>query len=430
MDALRWKWLCCAGLSLCLLAGCESGSISLGGSEQPEEDLELGLDDDLQVAEDESLDDLADEKEAGVKTAAHSAPDEFEPRIDQAKAERLMLNLKVGEKFPLMKNVTQTVVQQGAGGDRRSQSKLDLAIALSVREHPESGPHAGEYLFDVKYLKVKYEQDVLGQRLRFDSNDNSAEVPPQLQTYQRLIGNGFGFWLKQDNQISELVGFDEFLKRCVEGTAANNQVQASNLIANTTGTEGLANFVDDSVGLLPQTAIRMGDTWSINRQVLQPIAMKIVSRYSLTGLDETNAEISILGQISPIASASTDGQNQPLNVVVEGGQLFGSCTIDRRTGLPVHSQVNQELTMRVKMADQPEFQQRKQSITTIRAYAPQGPTASMELEGGASGDAILRTSGAVTEDQVRQAGGTFTPDAAGAQQADYDGVDYSNSGKR
>lgn len=426
MDALRWKWWCCASLSLCLLAGCEgwSGTISLGKSDsQNEEDTELGLDDELLMSDAEPEEEVSGEEGDGIATTAHSSRSGFEQKIENADAERLALNLNVGEKFPLVKSITQTVHQFGQGGDRRSQSKLDIMIVLTVLDHPKTGPNAGAYLFEVKYHKVKYDQNLLGQKLRFDSENIGAAVPPELQTYQRLIGNGFSFWLNADNQIGELVGFDEFLKRCLEGTASSNQVQASNLIANTTGSEGLANFVDDSIGLLPPTAIRMGDTWSMDHQVLQPIAMKISSRYSLTSLDDTSAEISILGQIAPIASASTDGKNRPLNVVVEGGQVFGSCTIDRRSGLPIHSQVNQEITMRVKMADQPEFRQKKQSITTIRAFPQQNPTAQIQLEGISDAQGILQTSGNGTTQDVRQAGGQFTPEAGGTRQADYQGID-------
>lgn len=432
MAAFQWKWfaLTVAGLcSMLLLAGCEgwSGSISLGKSEaqtENDDDLDLDLDSkEWEPKETVSEESLANEG-SQVVPVAHIDSDDFAHKVDQAGPERLKLNLNVGEKFPILKSVTQTVLQQGSEGDRRSKSVLDLSIALSVREHPGSGAHAGDYLFDVKYLKVKYEQDLLGQKLVFDSGNREAQVPPELRTYQQLIGNGFSFWLKADNQISELVGFDEFLNRCLDGTPRGLQGETGNLLANATGTEGLANFVDDSIGLLPPTAIRLGDSWTVNRQVLQPISMKISSRYSLTGMDETNAEVSILGQISPIASVSADAQNIPIQVVVEGGQTFGSCTIDRRTGLPVHSQVNQEISMRVKMADRPEFRQRKQSITTIRAYAPQGPTAEMELQETSSETGLQLTSGSGSANrEVRQAGGSIPTDVGKRQQADYQNVD-------
>ncbi len=412
MDVLRGKWWLCAGLSLCLMAGCEgwSGSISLGKSDSTEEaeEAELGLDEVGAEALDKAAGEKATgEEEADIQTAGHSAPSSFdtaEPLNEAGKGERLALNLKTGERFPLIKEVVQTVYQSGQGGDRRSQSKLNIKIVLTMLEHPVQGPHAGEYLFEVKYHGVKYEQNLLGKTLAYNSEDATGAVPAELQTYQNLIGNGFSFWLKENNQIGELVGFEEFLKRCLGGAEGLDQAEAKNLIASTTGTEGFANFVDDSIGLLPPTAIRMGDTWSIDRQVLQPIAMKISSRYSLTSLDESSAEISILGQVSPIASVSTDSQNRPLNVVVEGGQVFGSCTIDRRSGLPVHSQVNQEISMRVKLADQPEFRQRKQSITTIRAFPQQGNAVTGGPTGNPAGG-VIQTSGDNLPGGVQQTGG-------------------------
>lgn len=455
MDVFRGKWLLALGLVLCLSAGCEkwSGSISLGKQEAESEDAGLELDEDLAITDDETTA-LEAEVASGenIEPASHaeSGTPPSPQGFSSAPAERLALNLKVGERFPLSKGVTQTVFQSTPEGDRRSQSKLDIMIVLTVKERPEGGPHAGQYLFDVKYHRVKYEQDLLGKKLRYNSELPGEPTPPELLTYSRLAGNGFAFWLKGDNQIGELVGFEDFLKHCLDGLPEANIAQARNLIAGTTGTEGLANFVDDSVGLLPPTAIRMGDTWSMDRQVLQPIAMKIASRYSLTSLDELTAEISILGQVSPIASVSSDAQNRPLNVVVEGGQLFGSCTIDRRSGLPVHSQVNQEISMRVKLADKPEFRQRKQSITTIRAFpiqansspivgsAPQtshvtpgmnpalDPPAAILPGQSAQAGAIQQTSatqipGQAGEVGIRQAGGLeAAPNPATIRQADFE----------
>lgn len=404
MDALCRKVWPCLVLILCLFAGCEgwSGSFSLGKSDaQSEDDSDIGLDEDLQLEEVAPAAAETPKSSEEVATASHTTAGDFEPNLRNADGEYLTLNLKVGEKFPLVKNVSHTLLQQGGDADRSSRSRLEMTIVLTVSDHPESGPKAGAYLLDVKYHKVKYEQDLFGQKLHFDSESTTENVPSELQTYQRLVGNGFSFWLKPDNQIGELIGFDEFLKRCLEGAVPNNQLQEKSLIANATGTEGLANFVDDSIGLLPRTAIKMGDTWSVDRQVLHPIAMKISSRYSLTNIDETTAEIGILGQVAPIASASSDDRNRPLNVVVDDGQIFGSCTIDRRSGLPIHSQVNQEISMRVKMPDHSEFRQRKQSITTIRAFAPQGPSVSMGETGAKAENAILQTSGNGPSDQPR-----------------------------
>ncbi|MFO1022528.1 MAG: hypothetical protein U0903_17795 [Planctomycetales bacterium] len=58
-------------------------------------------------------------------------------------------------------------------------------------------------------------------------------------------------------------------------------------------------------------------------------------------------------------------------MTVRAGQHYGSCTIDRRTGLPINSQINEDLAMKVKLPSGKEFDQRKQTITIIRAFPAQ-----------------------------------------------------------
>ena len=59
------------------------------------------------------------------------------------------------------------------------------------------------------------------------------------------------------------------------------------------------------------------------------------------------------------------------DITVRRGQSAGSCVINRRTGLPMQSRVEQSLEMHVRLADGGEFDQYKSTLTTINTVPEQ-----------------------------------------------------------
>src|SRR5207248_1837630 len=95
------------------------------------------------------------------------------------------------------------------------------------------------------------------------------------------------------------------------------------------------------------------------------------------------AEIDITGTVSPSATYGPSNQPNPeVNVTIRGGTSLGNCLLDRRTGLPMQSRVEQSLEMNVRLADGSEFDQQKTTVTTIKYFpeqgAPQGSPASAQ----------------------------------------------------
>ncbi|MFH1300451.1 MAG: DUF6263 family protein [Planctomycetota bacterium] len=316
----------------------------------------------------------------------------LDPKIDaqnasltQEKVEVLELNLSVNQRFPMIKTVEQTLSQASAAGISHSKSKLELILALTVEEIHEDGRKR----FKVLYTRVKYSHNIAGEQVEYDSNRENGPVPPEVQAYQRLVKNGFSFWIGPDNKIIELVGFDEFIQRCLQNTAPDQRETVLAKISESSGDDGIANFIDDSIGLLPYNidenhkggAIRVGETWMTTRRLTQPIPMVLKTEYTLRELNDKTATINIAGDIA--ASKINSPMNQTGNSVqlhIRGGKTFGTCLIDRKTGLPLESKIDRFLETTVKLVSGKEFEQQKHIITTIKAFPhqedrPLGPAA-------------------------------------------------------
>jgi len=75
-----------------------------------------------------------------------------------------------------------------------------------------------------------------------------------------------------------------------------------------------------------------------------------------------------------------------VQLYIRGGKSFGSCLIDRKTGLPLESKIERFLETTVKLASGKEFEQQKEIVTTIRAFPhqeerPLGPAAKLTRPG-------------------------------------------------
>ena len=291
----------------------------------------------------------------------------------------LALKLELGQRFPLYKTVEQRLTQSLAGGVVTGHSRLDLQLSLVVEEVRDLRRRLG-----VRYHRVLYRQDLGGQTVEYNSDQPAASIPAEALPYAGLKDNGFSFWVGADNQVLEVVGFSEFLQRCVQHVAADQRPAVLMQLRAMRSDDGLANFVDDSIGLLPNPAapqqqgrtLAAGSSWDLPARTVSVGGAVgggsvCTMRCLLKELTETTAEIALVGSIGP--SSSSDELRQ-IRLTVRGGQCSGACTVDRSTGMPTKSRVERTLDMIAQLPDGTEIPQRKEVITTMVAYLEQGGT--------------------------------------------------------
>ncbi len=324
----------------------------------------------------------------------------------QPREGNLALTLQVGDCFALRKTITQTLAQRMKEGPAKSTSRLQMTAGITVEKD-----EGGRRLLRVKYQRVRYGHDLLGDKVDYDSyrvNDQEP-VPDAAILYHGMVNNGFAFWLTHDNQIGEVVDFREFLERCVKSAPPQRQRQLLAQVTSNPDDEGFANFVDDSIGLLRfnpeakgrETFVKEGEEWQRTRKLIHPLPMAINTTYRLTELTDDRAKIEILGKIIPARVASLAPQTRnpsEAEIVLKDGHTTGTCTVDRGTGLPTKSQVTRSLALRVRMPQQAEFDQHKQIVTTVEIFPTQGKVYIGESDSfGDSSEKILQTDGTRSE---------------------------------
>lgn len=298
--------------------------------------------------------------------------------------ENLELRLKVGDRFPLIKTVEQRLRQQSPDGGPpiASSSKLQMTLAITVEDIDQ-----GVKTLGVRYQRVRYEHDIAGEKVSYDSALMPKTVPNAAQVYHGLLDNGFSFELGADNRIVQVHDFEAFLKRCVRHAPASQQKELLTRLVATQEDEGIANFVDDSVGMLPYNIddlnaggdVKVGTSWRKNRQIVRPFPMSIDTAYRLANINERYATLELFGKIHPAriqhASNTIQSAGSTERMTLRGGHSFGTCTIDRESGLPIQSHVSRTMNLTLELPTGTKFDQTKDIVTSIQTFPEQSSPA-------------------------------------------------------
>ncbi|MEX0726560.1 MAG: DUF6263 family protein [Planctomycetaceae bacterium] len=359
MDRTSCKFFCAGSASLRVFFACLSIGLILPGCGWFGSEAEESAENDISIP---GLDDLGDEAAADGEAVPVAA-----------EAKNLSLNLAVGDRFPLIKTVEQIVTQSSGGETITSNSLLKMILEINVEEVKDDRTR-----LSVRYHHINYTQDVNGERLFYDSKQGGQQLHPSVAAYQGMVDNEFSFWVGRENGIEELVGFQDFLQRCFRHVPPAERQATLNQMTSASGDQGVANFIDDSIGLLPygaeeesdgKSGLSPGDVWKRDRKVELPVPMQISDKCLLSDLTDTVATIDIHGMIGPVNSdAYRASERQQLQIEVRGGSSTGRCVIDRQSGLPIQSKIERQIDMTVRMPDGQKFDQQKQIITTIAAF--------------------------------------------------------------
>ncbi len=364
-----------------LLSGCNYFQGSSSDADDEFADLEL--------------DDDADRVPVAPKLASSvdsAAPEDLLPAEGE-----LGLQLSVGDRFPLKKTLEQKLTQAGENGPVTGHSRLDLLMSLAVEELRD-----GQTRLGVRYHSVRYrEQDLEGRTVDYNSLEPGEAIPPQAQVYAGMVNNGFSFWIGPDNRLVDLVGFKDFVQRCLRDVPPEQRQSVITQLSADGGENGIASFIDDSIGLLPvsgnpkssRVAVQEGTTWNLPvRKIDGPVPMQVATTCKIKGLSERQAEIDLFGSIAP---GSPMERQHGWKVTLLGGRCLGSCTVDRQTGIPTNSVVQRYVDLKLETPDGAEVKQRKEIVTTITAFLNQegGPSvgqvtpAAHEVDAGSSAEA-------------------------------------------
>lgn len=327
------KWMASCGLCVCLCTGCGS---------------------------------KADPPAVATDAAGAAVVDPAVPTAPAVERASLTLRLSRGDRFPLRKVVEQELIQSEAGGAAEtSRSRLEMLMAITVEEVDNNGTR-----FAVRYDRIRYARQMGDETLEYDSLQPPVALPLELAAYQGMLGQGFSFRIDRDNRIAEVDGFAEFLQASLRDVPEENRSEVLLGVEASSGEDGVADFIDDTIGLLPaDTPKAPGDTWRRPRRIARPVPMQIDTVCTLRDLTPDLAVVDLRGQVTPVMSSGVQTVGHDgVRLLVRGGTTEGHCVLFRDSGLPKESHIVQTVEMTVSLEGGATFDQQKRVITRVESY--------------------------------------------------------------
>ena len=306
---------------------------------------------------------------------ARNAPESSEQRVIQPVSHEvrgkstvpresgvLTLNVSPGDRFSLVRSVSQTLRQKVVPQAILAVNDLQLSFELLVGQVTKD-----QISMSVIYRRVVYGHNIEGQLLNWDSASGNA-APAAVASYAAMLNNGFTIILGRDNRVKGVEDYNQFIDRCVDAAPDGLKEHVRGRMSQSSPAADVADLVDTTIGLLPfhragtgDVKIAVGDQWT-REQSVGGGGARVRTSCSLKDLSPLTAEIVIRTRVSP-----AENQDAASSVRITGGSGTGTCLIDCQTGLPITSERTQSLSLVVPTANGMLAEQEKLIRTTVRS---------------------------------------------------------------
>jgi hypothetical protein len=206
-------------------------------------------------------------------------------------------------------------------------------------------------------IKITYDSlHILTKKGDVQTEMDAANVSEFSNPLEKILGiikgNSLFVTLTKKGQIVSVNGYNELIDKIVEGVKFNNedekkqvQLQLSNLL----GEKFLQTDFQDGFGLLPNSAVFVGDSWEKKETQSTEFKLNSNTTYTLESVKDSIVEIDASTEME-----STDSSFEIMGTNVDAdlkGEQDGIFDIDLRTGLLIYQKTNASIKGNIKLLD-------------------------------------------------------------------------------
>jgi len=241
----------------------------------------------------------------------------------------LSFNPEKGAKYEYQTEMIQNIKQSVMGQEIPVEMEVNMRYLMEIKDKTPQETHV-----QLTYQDIVYVISNPMMNMRYDSENPAV---------RNLINKSFLMVVAPDGSVKSVTEIDNVAESPTNTSGANWQVDAqvvAQLNQQFSG-DAVKDMLEQSFKMYPANAVRAGDSWNMdNTTTINNMNTSVKTKYTLKEISGNIATIAIESDMVMTVGAGMEG-------TIAGTQT-GTMTIDTRTGLPVTSDIAQNIAGLVK----------------------------------------------------------------------------------
>ena len=228
------------------------------------------------------------------------------------------------QETKLVSNTTQTV----QGNEMQSKNVVTSTTYMEVKDEGDTSS-----IYSVWYDELSMQIEGMGMNQSFSSDTSSlSSVDPMSSILAGLIEKKFDATINTKGKVTYVEKLEEIIESAV-GTAGGAQAEMiREQISSSFGDGGFAKNIEMSTRIVPDKAIKVGDSWEVEQFTSTGMPLILTSTYTLKSVNDGIATIGVDGslKVDP-KNAKTTLQGMNATYYMDGTRT-GEIEIEVSTG--------------------------------------------------------------------------------------------------
>ena len=256
---------------------------------------------------------------------------------------KLSFNPEEGTKYLYTQDIVQQVKQTVMGQEMPMSTEMSMTYVMDVKEKSPQ-----EIKSQFTYQDVSYNVSSAMFSMKYNSK-NPVENPSDMDKmmsdmFSAMIGKPFIVNIAPDGSVNSVSGMDAISESMVQSAASGNpmgaQIGAS--MKQQFNDEAMKSMFEQSLKIYPDHPVKVGDSWEIEQNTSQSGMNSIIkTKYTIKEIKNNIATIQLESEVN--MKPSTAGMEGNMS-----GTQSGIMLVDTKTGMPVSSEISQNIKGSIK----------------------------------------------------------------------------------
>jgi len=263
--------------------------------------------------------------------------------IVPAQQVKLSFNPEKGKKYEYQTEMVQNVKQNVMGQEIPVEMEMNTKYLMEIKDKTPQ-----ETTVQLTYEEMVYIISSPMMKMGYDSK-NPVENPSDIdqmfsKMFDQMIDQSIVVVIAPDGSVKSVTGMDAIGESMVSAIAADGQMiaQLGAQMKQQYNDDAMKNMFEQMFKIYPENAVKAGNSWNINTSMMvNNMITDLKTKYTLKSVSKNMATIAVNGEIEMNPGAGMEG-------IITGTQT-GTMTVDTKKGLPVASNVSQNMTGAIKV---------------------------------------------------------------------------------